>query len=231
MAVNNTVGNPAQNVETVLTVIARSAVPTDNSFWVWYASHTEPTYLEDAGDGQHAQRKNGLKHVSDWRTALDIGSNVGQWTRPLAKRFNKVICFEPNANFRECFTRNINEPNVVLHPYGLSSHEHTATQGANATHLNDSAGDTAPREGAIECKTLDSFDLKEVDYVKIDVDGFEVPLLKGAAWTLQRNNPVVNIEMKVNKRPEIVTRARSILQRWGYQFVSRVRSDEIWQKP
>ena len=120
---------------------------------------------------------------------------------------------------------------MVLHPYGLSSHEHTATQGANATHLNDSAGDTAPREGAIECKTLDSFDLKEVDYVKIDVDGFEVPLLKGAAWTLQRNNPVVNIEMKVNKRPEIVTRARSILQRWGYQFVSRVRSDEIWQKP
>ena len=228
--VNNIVGNPVQSAGTVLTVHVKSAMPGANSFWVLYGQHTKPTYLEDAGDGQLAQRESGLKVVSSWRNAIDIGSNIGQWTRPLAKRFAKVICFEPNPNFRECFNMNIHESNVKLYPYALSSHQHTANQGTNATHLNDKVGDTQPQDGDIECKTLDSFHFKEVDYVKIDVDGFEVPLLKGAAWTLQQNSPVINIEMKKTKRPKIVDEAKYILQRWGYSFHSRTRSDEIWLK-
>ena len=227
---NNTVNNRVQNAGTVQIVIVRSVVPTENSFWVLYGQHTKPTYLEDAGDGQFAQRQSGLKVVRKWRNAIDIGSNIGQWTRPLAKRFDKVICFEPNPNFRECFKMNIHEPNVQLYPYGLSSHEHTATQGTNATYLNEKVGDTDPQGGDIQCRTLDSFKFKDVDYVKIDVDGFEIPVLKGAAWTLQKNKPVVNIEMKERKRPQIVSECRFILQRWGYRFVSRTRSDEIWRK-
>lgn len=230
MDANSTVDNPVQNAGTVPIVHVKSAMPGPNSFWVLYGQHTKPTYLEDAGDGQQAQRDNGLKMVRSWRTALDIGSNIGQWTRPLAKRFAKVICFEPNPNFRECFNMNIRESNVELYPYGLSSHEHTATQGMNATHLNDKVGDTQPQDGDIECKTLDSFNFKEVDYVKIDVDGFEIPVLKGAAWTLQKNSPVINIEMKKTKRPQIVAEAQYILKRWGYKFVYRTRSDEIWLK-
>ena len=228
--VNNTVGNRVQNAGTVLTVTVRSVVPTENSFWVLYGSHTEPTYLENAGNGQELQREYGLKMVRNFRNAIDVGANVGEWTRPLAKRFAKVICFEPNPNFRECFKRNIHEPNVELHPYGLSSHEHTATQGTNATHLNDRIGDTDPQDGDIQCKTLDSFNLTHVDYIKIDVDGFEVPVLKGAAITLQKNSPVINIEMKKTKRPVIVAKAQKILHRWGYRFQGRTRSDEIWLK-
>ena len=231
MSVNNTAVDLAESVKIALTVSARNVVPNKkNSFWVLYGSHTKPTFLADAGNGQQAQRDNGLAYVSRWRNAIDVGANVGEWTRPLAKKFNMVICFEPNPNFRECFKMNISETNVVLHPYGLSSHEHTASQGTNATHLNDKVGDTKPQDGAIECKTLDSFNLTDVDYIKIDVDGFEIPVLKGAAWTLQKNSPIINIEMKKTKRPKIVAEAQYILKRWGYEFVSRVRSDEIWRK-
>ena len=98
MGVNSTAAVPAQNVETVLTVVARSVMPTQNSFWVWYGNHTEPTFLEEAGNGQERQREDSLKHVKQWRNAIDVGSNVGEWTRPLAKKFKKVICFEPNPN-------------------------------------------------------------------------------------------------------------------------------------
>ena len=107
MGVNSTAVVLAQSVETVLTVVARSVMPTENSFWVWYLSHTEPTYLEEAGNGQQAQRDNSLKYVKKWRTAIDVGANVGEWTRPLSKRFDKVVCFEPNPNFRQCFEKNI----------------------------------------------------------------------------------------------------------------------------
>ena len=188
-----------------------------------YGQHTAPTHLEDAGNGQELQRNTALQFVESWRTCLDIGSNIGQWTRPLAKQFEQVICFEPNPNFRECFERNIRSSNVTLFPYGLSNREHHARQDFNSTILNDGDGD-------IECRTLDSFNLGNIDFVKIDVDGFEVPLLEGARNTLTYNDPVINIEMKRDKRLDIVYKSESILKELGYTFRKRTKSDEVWTK-
>ena len=223
MAVNNTVGNPAQNVETVLTVLVRNVMPEANSFWVLYGQHTKPTYLEDAGNGQQAQRDAALQYIKQWRVCLDIGSNIGQWTRPLSKKFESVVCFEPNPNFRECFEKNIQEKNVLLWPYGLSDKEHKAKQDFNSTVLQQEDGD-------IDCRTLDSFGLTNVDFVKIDVDGFEIPLLNGARETLSKNDPVINIEMKRDKRTDIVVKCESILKDLGYKFQKRTKSDEVWLK-
>jgi len=223
VAVNSTVVNHAPSVLTVRTAAVKSVMPSENSFWVLYGQHTEPTYLEDAGHGQQPQRDAALGYVNQWRVCLDIGSNVGQWTRPLAKRFHSVICFEPNPNFRQCFKKNIAETNVVLWPYGLSNKEHQAQQDFNSTILNEGAGD-------IQCRTLDSFGLTNVDFVKIDVDGFEVPLLEGARDTLTKNNAVINIEMKRDKRADTVKRAEDILRDLGYQFKKRTKSDEVWLK-
>jgi len=208
---------------TVLTVLVKSAMANESSFWVLYGQHTKPTYLEDAGNGQQLQREAALKHVRQWRVCLDIGSNIGQWTRPLAKRFQSVVCFEPNPNFRECFKKNIQEENVLLWPYGLSNKEHKAKQDFNSTVLRQEDGD-------IDCRTLDSFGLTNVDFVKIDVDGFEIPLLNGARETLSKNNPVINIEMKESKRSNIVARSKQILENYGYKFHSRTKSDEVWLK-
>jgi len=227
---NSTAEVHVQNAGTVQTVLVRNVMPEANSFWVLYGQHTEPTFLEEAGNGQQAQRDNSLKYVKSWRTAIDVGANVGEWTRPLAKKFDHVICFEPNPNFRECFNKNITESNVTLYPYGLSTHAHTAEQGTNHTHLNYVVGDTKPREGDIDCRSLDSFNLRDVDYIKIDVDGFEIPVLQGAQETLKRNSPVINIEMKERKRPKIVKESRKILRNLGYNHHSRVRSDEVWLK-
>jgi len=194
-----------------------------NSFWVLYGQHTKPTYLEDAGGGQQEQRDSALNYIHKWRVCLDIGSNIGQWTRPLSKKFESVVCFEPNPNFRECFVKNITETNVLLWPYGLSDKEHKAKQDFNSTQLQN-------KDGNIDCRTLDSFGLTNVDFVKIDVDGFEVPLLNGARQTLTRNNPVINIEMKRDKRSDVVVKCESILKELGYKFENRTKSDEIWLK-
>lgn len=224
MVVNSTVRNHVPNVETVQIVRVKSVMTNENSYWVLYGEHTEPTYLEEAGNGQQAQRNAALKYVKQWRVCLDIGSNIGQWTRPLAKRFESVVCFEPNPNFRECFKRNIQEKNVLLWPYGLSDKEHKARQDFNSTVLQQEDGD-------IDCRTLDSFGLTNVDFVKIDVDGFEIPLLTGAKETLTKNNPVINIEMKKDKRMNVVAKCESILQELGYKFKNRTKSDEVWLKP
>ena len=223
MSANSTVENPVPSVETVLTVLVKSAMPNENSYWVLYGQHTKPTYLEDAGNGQQAQRDAALQYIKQWRVCLDIGSNIGQWTRPLSKKFESVVCFEPNPNFRECFEKNIQEKNVLLWPYGLSDKEHKAKQDFNSTVLQQEDGD-------IDCRTLDSFGLTNVDFVKIDVDGFEIPLLNGARETLSKNDPVINIEMKRDKRTDIVVKCESILKDLGYKFQKRTKSDEVWLK-
>ena len=220
---NSTVENPVPSAGIVQTVLVKSVMPNENSFWVLYGQHTEPTYLEDAGNGQQAQRDASLKYVKQWRVCLDIGSNIGQWTRPLAKRFQSVVCFEPNPNFRECFEKNIQEKNVLLWPYGLSNKEHKAKQDFNSTVLHEEDGD-------IDCRTLDSFGLTNIDFVKIDVDGFEIPLLNGARETLSKNDPVINIEMKRDKRIDVVVKCESILKDLGYKFIKRTKSDEVWLK-
>jgi FkbM family methyltransferase len=202
---------------------------TGKTFWVFNRWDTEPTLI-NVGEEQSNQRNNALASVTRWNTCIDIGSNVGQWTRPLLERFKKVICFEPNPAFRECFLKNIPLDRVELFPYGLSNHTHTATQAPNATFLNDTVGDTEPRPGDIECRTLDSFGLTDIDFIKIDVDGFELPLLEGAVETLSNNKAVINIEMKRKKRPAICSKAQRILESLGYKQVSRVRSDEVWLK-
>jgi len=221
--VNSTAGDPVQSAGTVQTVLVRNVMPEANSFWVLYGQHTKPTYLEDAGNGQQAQRDAALQYIKQWRVCLDIGSNIGQWTRPLSKKFESVVCFEPNPNFRECFSKNIQEKNVLLWPYGLSDKEHKAKQDFNSTVLQKEDGD-------IDCRTLDSFGLTNVDFVKIDVDGFEVPLLNGARETLTKNDPVINIEMKRDKRIDVVVKCESILKDLGYKFQKRTKSDEVWLK-
>jgi len=85
-------------------------------------------------------------------------------------------------------------------------------------------------DGDIQCRTLDSFHLENVDLVKIDVDGHEVPLLEGARETLSKNTPVINIEMKREKRPSQVKRTEQILKDLGYRFKERTKSDEVWLK-
>ena len=223
MDANSTVDNLVQSAGTVQTVLVKNAMPEANSFWVLYGQHTKPTYLEDAGGGQQAQRDTALEYIKQWRVCLDIGSNIGQWTRPLSNRFESVVCFEPNPNFRECFEKNIKEQNVLLWPYGLSDKEHKAKQDFNSTVLKQEEGD-------IDCRTLDSFGLTNVDFVKIDVDGFEIPLLNGARETLTKNNPVINIEMKRDKRSNIAQESESILKDLGYKFQKRTKSDEVWLK-
>lgn len=47
----------------------------------------------------------------------------------------------------------------------------------------------------IKIKTLDSYNLKEVDIIKIDVEGFEYDVLLGSKKTIEKNRPIVQVEM------------------------------------
>ena len=200
--------------------------PTGRDFWVAYnGQHTEPTFKKNAGDGQSELRREAYKHVKSWRGCVDAGANVGMWTRYLMQDFAKVHCFEPNPIFAECWRKNIpSNQNAVLHQVGIGDSEHTATFDQPLHQKLDRT------PGDIHIKTLDSFELTQIDFIKIDVDGYEDLLIKGAQETIAQNLPVINIEMKRTKRPGIVRVAEDILKKLGYKLKTRTKSDEVWLK-
>jgi len=200
--------------------------PTGRDFWVAYnGQHIEPTFIKNAGDGQSELRREAYKYIKSWRGSVDAGANVGMWTRSLMQDFNRVHCFEPNPVFAECWRRNIPlDKNAILHQVGLGDSDHTATFTQPLAQILDRT------PGDIHIKTLDSFELTQIDFIKIDVDGYEDLLVKGAQETIAENTPVINIEMKRAKRPEVVRVAEKILKNLGYRCEIRTKSDEVWLK-
>jgi FkbM family methyltransferase len=48
-----------------------------------------------------------LKHIPNKKTFVDVGTNVGIWSRPMKAYFNSVISYEPSKQNLECLKANI----------------------------------------------------------------------------------------------------------------------------
>ena len=184
---------------------------------------------------QWRARDSAIASCDNKRICIDIGANVGLWSCDLVKQFEKVIAFEPVAEFRECFKKNVTGNNYVIEPVALgrteSLIEMNIVQGNTGhTHIDQSS----IGRGTIPLKTLDSFNLTNVDMIKIDVEGFEGEILAGAMKTIEQNKPVLVIEQQKHEYQNDMneTPAIKILQDWGYQVVEQFNKDWVlkWTK-
>lgn len=137
-----------------------------------------------------------LEYCRSFRTAVDVGGHVGTFAFYLAKKFTQVHSFEPVKQFRECFVRNVEASNVVLHPCALG--ERQAMVGMHIVPA-DTGGTYVSGLGDVEMWPLDSFRLQNVDYLKVDVEGRELGVIEGAVETIKRCRPVCMIEQKQRK--------------------------------
>jgi len=138
------------------------------------------------------------------RLALDMGAHIGIWSRRLSNLYDRVICFEPRKDHIECHKRNCSTiPNITLYEHALGSKEETLdmkvsahNSGTNSFHYGK-MGKTRMYEHKIipiEVKSLDSYGLDNVDFIKVDIESHELEMLKGAVDTLERCNPIIFIE-------------------------------------
>ena len=180
-----------------------------------------PTY-------QYSKLTAALEHVKQWRVAVDVGAHAGTWSMHLAKRFGHVHAFEPVEAHRECFRANLSKAgNVTLHEVALGAKtDHVAMHTAPT-----SSGDTwVNGPGDIPMITLDSLALEVVDFMKIDCEGFELFVLRGARETIERCHPTVIVEQKPGKGPQFglgETDAVVFLQELGYTVRKVISGDYI----
>lgn len=129
------------------------------------------------------------------RVAIDVGAHIGLWAFQMAHDFERVKCFEPMPAHVECFNANMaGTKNVKLYPVALGAEKGSVSV---ATCTEGSSGDTrVVGEGDIPMHTIDSYAFDDVDFIKIDCEGYELHVLEGAVETLKRCKPTVIVEQK-----------------------------------
>ena len=163
-----------------------------------------PEY-KGAGTYQFKKIELALAQIKQWHGAVDIGAHVGLWSRVLADKFDSLWAFEPVPELCDCYVRNLARklvdrpnPRIVLHPVALASYEGSTYIDPIPNNSGNACVTTDPTKIKVPLRTLDSFRLyeHEIDFIKIDVEGFELEVIKGGEETIKRCKPVMVIEQK-----------------------------------
>ena len=174
------------------------------------------------------------------RVAVDIGANYGFTAVTMANHYDQVHCFEIDTDVRACLEKNVSQyHNVQVHGVGLSNKEMDISlqiemdeRGLSTIKPNNPEEDY-PR---YPVKTLDSFNLTDVDLIKIDVEGWETQVILGATETLKNNSPIVIVENhgipKRDREEGFVTRQQVMLPllNLGYRVIDVRSNDFIFSK-
>ncbi len=143
------------------------------------------------------------------RVALDVGANKGGYTRVLLSLASSVHAFEPNPTSLP-WLRRIRSSRLTVHAAALGHRDGTDTlripmsrkgQPSNqrATLAPATAG-VAYRECPTPVHRLDSLDVGDIGFIKIDVEGYESQVIEGAKESIGRCRPTLLIEIEAKHR-------------------------------
>jgi len=137
-------------------------------------------------------------YVTNDKDIIDIGAHVGTYSFILGKKARHTYSFECNPKVFCYLAANIAlhelEDKVTPYRYALGNKEETLDYiirsedgGGNGIKKLNVKDDTL-KKIKVDVKTLDSFNLINIGFIKIDVEGFEKEVLEGSLETLMKNN-------------------------------------------
>jgi len=133
---------------------------------------------------------------------VDIGSNYGWHSLIASSLCKKVYSFEPQKMMYNLQKESILKSkikNIDVYPIGLGKIDSTANlRSIDYTENNINIGDLGIGSGGEEIKisTLDAMNLESVDIIKLDVQGYERYVLDGAENTINKNRPILIVEVE-----------------------------------
>lgn len=193
------------------------------SVWQWHAYRK---YLHASYGEQEIHVLSQL--VDPDRFAIDVGVHEGIYSRHLAKLCRGVIGFEANP-VSAAFCQAALGKLAAIHNYALSdapgmaklrvpvSEEGRAETALGTAAPTNSLGGRSSREIEVSAARLDDFQLPPVGFIKIDVEGHEEAVLRGAEATIARNRPVLMIEIEERHNPGALRRIFERLRADGFR--------------
>jgi FkbM family methyltransferase len=159
-------------------------------------------------EGQFEPETSALFHhaVKTGMVVFDIGANVGAHGLSLARLVGEeghVYMFEPTEwafnKLKKNLSLNPKLSHVTLEKTALSDQNSSKQQYAIRSQWHADGVASVMEEGVIDYVTLDSYcavhSIEQLDFIKLDVDGFETKILRGGVKTLVSLRPMLLIEM------------------------------------
>ena len=173
----------------------------------------------------------------NYKIFYDIGACFGNHTVYLHKR-NKVksFCFEPNPDSISFLMQNITCNNINAEV--ISTALGSSVGNAAIKTCNQNFGGSFIQEGeqthssdnVVSVTTLDiairDHSINPPDFIKIDTEGYEHNILKGAQDVLKNSSPDLFIEIFSENYPAI----KNTLEQYGYQQISRIGKNYHFSK-
>lgn len=179
-------------------------------------------------------------------TIYDVGSNFGYYAVTCAGYAEKVYAFEPVPETFNILAKNISQnqvPNVLAFNTGLAEEAGNATinlynscvcNSLYVRELDDNHSLKKTGEAIISLDALDHFvrnhSLNPPDLIKIDIEGAELSMLKGATKTIAAHRPVIFIEYSHNTAKDAGYREDAIveeLSKYGYVLYGLSSDDAV----
>lgn len=179
----------------------------------------------------------------------DIGANVGAFSFvawAVSHKKCRIYAFEPSFSTFDALCRNIllnNAQNEII-PFNAALGQKTEItdfyytsivpgkcQHAIGSPKNSNLGNFTPQAKlAVPCYRLDDF-IKTLqipcpNYLKIDVDGLELEILKGAAESL-KDPALKSILVEVNSNESMID---GLLKKYGFEAAEFVRGNKIYDR-
>jgi FkbM family methyltransferase len=165
-------------------------------------------------------RRLALSYVKQFRVSVDIGANFGLWSHTLEQQFKQNFAIEPIE--LHCEYLKINAPATKIFHTALGAEAGTVMM----QRFPDNYGKTRVSDQGdvkVPLQRLDDLNLPPADFVKIDVEGFELQVLQGGEQYIKLSYPVLVVEQETRAE------AHALLLSWGYQMVDNIKHDYIYQ--
>lgn len=181
-------------------------------------SMTNPAYEE-------RHRRTILRHIPQRKTFVDVGANIGIWSMAMKSHFKNVISFEPSVLNRECLTLNLGG-GADIRPYAVGSESGIANFRDAKTNCGDSKIVLEERSNMYEVEVvrLDDQNITDCSLIKIDVQGYEWPVVLGAQNIIETQRPWIIFE--INEEVDIICK---FLEERNYEMImNKSKRVMIW---
>jgi FkbM family methyltransferase len=157
------------------------------------------------------------------RASIDVGASMGIYAYFMRRRSGSVVLMEPRPAAANWLRRAFGESRVLQ----IAASDRSGTVQLRIPHDPRRRGmatiEAANRLDDVEldlvdvaAEPLDNLDLGSVGLIKIDVEGHESAVIRGAARIIAADHPVVIVEAEERHRPGAVTELRAVLSGYGY---------------
>lgn len=138
-----------------------------------------------------------LRHCKARRLVVQAGGHRGAWPLYLSRYFEKVYTFEPHAqNFNDLITKM--PANVLAHHAALGDVDSFVTIGPGNKPTTGGywvrRGGQLNAPGCVHMLRVDDLKLPVLDALVLDVEGCELPALKGAEQSILQFKPLIVVE-------------------------------------